>query len=348
MARSTNLVIPEVTRAEGMRVLAENLDLFNSASLGCINIEYDAGFLEANGGDHIEPIRFAIPGSDADQHVDEATPGGSLTYETLAHAKGASVIQSRVCPLEYTRDELKRGKFSTSDYSVAIGKTMADRKLWSLRDNLLAMGVAAIDSMDTTDGSTASANIHTLDDSQGKVSGGSHKLTYKRLNRLLNKMGDAREKIKVFVMHSANMADLLADGMSNYVIDTVAGMAVMEGVPGALGRRLIVVDSSSLYSALTSSYYTEYYVLGLAEGALKAKIVAEDDVVQDTVITTNVKKFQFRQDYDVDFSVQGMKWVTAGTNVNPTNAELATAARWDEYYSDHREAGLCKLVINAS
>jgi len=347
MSRSTNLIVPEVTTAESLRVLQENVAVFNEASGGAIVVDFDKTYLEANGGDHVEPIQFARPSS-VDSHVDEASPTDDATFATLAHAKGATVFQARRGALEYTRDELMRGKFTQADYSLAIGQVLAEERLVALRNCLLGMGVAAVDSMDTTDGSTVSANIHIVDAGTGQTAGSKTKFSYSRMNTLLNKMGDARDKIAALVMHSAVAHDLIADGLSNYSFDKVAGMLVYSDIPAAMGRKLIVVDSSELYSALTSSYYSEYYVLGLAQGALRATIISEDQVDEDTVISKKVKKWQFRQDYDVEFAVQGMKWTAAGTNVNPTDAELKTAARWDENYSDHREAGIIKGIYNAT
>jgi len=342
MSRSTNLIIPEVTTAEGLRVLQDRVDVFNAASGGTIIVDFDKTYLEANGGDHIEPIQFARP-SDVDLHVDEANPTDTTTFATLAHAKGAEVFQKRRGALEYTRDELMSGKFTRAQYSVALGTAFAEAKLVALRDCLLGMGVAAVDSI-----ATPSAGYHLVDVDRGRTGGAKVKFTYSRMNTLLSKMGDARDKIEALFMHSAVAHDLIADGLNNYPCDKVAGMLVYRDIPAAMGRSLIIVDSSELYSELDSSYYSEYYVLGLAKGALRATIISEDPVDEDTIITTEVKKWQFRQDYNVNFSVQGMKWTVAGTNVNPTDAELKTAARWDEFYSDHREAGLVKGIYNAT
>ena len=342
MSRSANVIIPEVTTAEGLRVLQEKVDVFNAASGGAMSVTFDKAYLEANGGDYVEPIQFARPSS-VDTHVDEADPTGADTFAGLTHAKGATVFQSRRGALQYTRDELMRGKFSNADYSLAIGQVLAEERLVALRNCMLGMGVAAVDSIDSP-----TANCHIVDVDRGKTAGAKVPFTFARMNTLLNKMGDAREKIVALALHSAVAHDLIADGLSNYVCDKVAGMLVYNDVPAAMGRKLIVVDSTELYSALDSSYYTEYYVLGLAAGALQATIISEDPVDQDTTISNKVKLWQFRQDYDVEFAVQGMKWGTVTTHINPTDAELKTAARWSANYSDHREAGLVKGIYNSN
>jgi len=340
MARSSNMSIPELTFYEGIRELQDRIDILNAGSAGTITVNYDPGFLAANGGDYRIPVKFART-SGIVSHVDEADPATADTAVTMSTAKGATVFQSLRAYIQRTRDEMMRGKATPAAWAVNIAQQMAESKLVYLRDNLLAMAVAAIDSMDTP-----SANYHVIDDARGSVGGSKVKFTFARLNLLLNKMGDAREKIKSVVLHSSVFADLMADGITNYKIDNVGGMMIASDIPQAMGRKLIVVDSTSLYSDLDSSYYSEYYVLGLAEGALQATIISEDPVEEETVLTTKVKTYRTRQDLDVEYGVQGMKWVT-GT-INPTDAELATAASWDEDLSDHRECGIVKGIYNAT
>ncbi len=334
------MVIPELTQALGLRKFQEKINLFNAASGGTITLAYDPGYLAQFGGDYIKPVVFART-SGVDTHVDEADPTGADTAVALVQAAGASVHQSRRAYVKWNRDEVMRGKMSPEAFSVAIAEECADSKLKALRDNMLGMAVAAIDSMDTP-----SANYHILDVDRGQTGGAKVTCTHAYLNTLLAKIGDAREEITTLVMHSAVFADLVGDSISTYKIENVGGMTLVKDVVQAFGRNIIVVDSSSLYSALTSSYYTQYFVLGLGAGALRATIVSEDDFVNDVVTTTKVKSWTTRQDYDVNFAVGGMKYVV-GT-INPTDAELATAGSWNEDLSDHRECKIVKGIFNAS
>jgi len=341
MSRSTNMVIPEVVQFEGVRQFMEKVDVFNAASGGAITLDYSPAYLNAIGGDYRKPIRFARP-SGLDAHVDEADPATADTPATFAQAKGATVHQARRAYGKWTRDEVTRGAATAAQWSEAVAAFVADYKLEAIRNNLLGAAVAAIDSMDMP-----SANYHVIDATPGQASGAKAKFTFARLNTLLNKMGDARESITTLVFHSAVLADLIADGLSNYVVDSVAGAMVIKDAPMAMGRNIMVIDASQLYNELTSSYYTQYYVLGLGEGALQATIVSEDAPIEKVETDKKVTYWTLRQDYDVEFAIQGMKWVT-GNGTNPTDAELATAANWDEDLSDHRECRIVKGVYNAS
>jgi|SaaInl7_200m_RNA_FD_contig_71_487068_length_2624_multi_7_in_0_out_0_2 hypothetical protein len=341
MARSSNMVIPEVTQAEGLRVFQEQVDVFNAASGGAIVLDFDQSYLEANGGDYRKPVEFARPSS-VDLHVDEADPATADSAASLVQAKGATVFQSRRSLLAYTRDEVTRGKFNAADYSVAIAKVQAEEKLKAIRDVLLGIGVNAIDSMDTP-----SANYHVSDVARGAIAGARVKFTFPQMNTLLGLMRDAREDITTFVMHSNVFSDLTADGIANYKIENVGGFMIVTGGALAMGRRILVVDSTNLISSQTSSYYTKYPVLGLGANALTATIIGEDPIDVDTTITNKVKSWTVRQDYDVEFGMSGMKFVVANA-VNPTDAEMATAANWDEYLSDHRECKVVKGIYNAT
>jgi hypothetical protein len=158
-------------------------------------------------------------------------------------------------------------------------------------------------------------------------------------------MADAREDIVLFLMPSAVYFDLVGDSLNNFKIDKVAGVTIVEGVVAAQGRRIMFVDIPALTEAQTSSYYTKYNVLGLGVGALTATVIGEDEVIEDVITDETVKRWTFRQDFDTNFRVQAMKW--DNDPVNPTDAELATAANWDENYGDHREAKLTKLIVNS-
>lgn len=341
MTRSSNMVIPEVVFMDGIRIFQEKVDVFNEASRGTIVLEYDREFLEKNGGDFQKPVKFARPSS-LDLHVDEANPTNSDTAATFSQAKGAWVHQARRAYGAWTRDEVKRGLANTAEWTNAIATFIAEYKLYAIRENLLASGVAAVQAMDTP-----SANYHILDNTSGTATGAKSNVTFGKINTLLNKMGDAREKIETLVMHSSVFGDLVVDGLDNYVVDSIAGAMIIRDVVQLFGRNIMVIDSPSLYTELTSDYYTQYYVLGLAKDALTATVISEDVPDQDTITDLLVKKWTLRQDYDVQFAVQAMKWIVANA-LNPTDAELATAANWDEDLSDHREMGIVMGVFNAS
>ena len=347
-SRSSYMSIPEVTQIEGIRLLKDKLDILTTASQGAFDLSYDTSYLNATGGDYIDPVVFARP-SGGVQHSDEADPTGTLTAAAISQAKGRRVIQANVGYYTWQRDEVMRGKMTKAQYKMAVAGFLADDKLVTLRNNGTAAACAAVTAMDTTDGSTAGANIHTHDVARGSASGAKVPFSFTYMNTLLGKMGDAQEDIVCFVIPSVVYQSLIADGLANYKVENVAGAMVISGAAMAMGRSLIVADIPALTTAVDSSYYTKYSVLGLAKGAITAKIVSEDPVTYDTTTTTNVMSYTARQDFDVEWGIQGMKWDPSnGAIINPTDTELATGSSWEENYGSHKEAGLILGIYNAS
>ena len=289
MARSSGMVIPEILQPLAVRMFQEKVDIFNAASGGCITLSYDKAYLDKFGGDFRKPVQFARP-SGTDTHADEADPASADTAVAITQAKGATVFQSRRAYMYYTRDEMLRGTMSKSQYTNALAEFIADYKIKAIRDNLIASGVAAMDSMDTP-----SANYHISDVAVGSTAGAKVKLTYARLNVLLSKMKDARPDITLLVMPSELFHDLVGDNIATYQVDTVAGAMMVQGTLATFGCNLLVADISAFTASQTSSYYTEYSMLGLGAGALSATIISEDPVDLDTITTTKIKKFNFFQ-----------------------------------------------------
>lgn len=346
MARSTGMVIPELMTFEGLRAIQEKIDIFNEGSNGTIILNSEPAALAA-GGDYQHKVKFARPSS-LDIHVDEANPGSGDSFADLVQARGARVFQSRRGGAQYTRDEIVRGVATPEEYTIALAQLFAEERLLQIRNALVGAAVAAIDSMDTP-----SADYHILDVSTGKATSTPKvTVTFAYLNQLFGKMRDAREKIRGVLMPGAALTDLIANGLDASSVGSVLPfyMAVPNS-PQLGGRTVMSADIASLYTVSTSSYYDLVNVLGLAAGALQATIVKEDAVSVQEILTDKVKHWVVRQDYDVAYSIQGMRWgdtaLDSSETINPTDAELATASMWEEDLSDHRECGIVKGVFNS-
>lgn len=345
----SDFVIPTIVRDQMYRSWMEKLDVFNAASQGALVLGNDAAATAI--GENPYTARFYQLATSVDARLDttedEATTPADIT--ALTQATGCSVIQGRtIGPVGVGIDAIVTGKASREAVSMNIGRQFADLQMIALRNNLIAAGVAAIQSADTTDGSTASANIHMLEKwAQTKTASSKVTLTTGYLAQLLYKMGDAAENIKVWVMPSTCYYDLLADQIANFKIDTVAGMAIAEGSARTLGRPVIVADVPALSVDATSSYYDKAYVLGLGAGALQANIRHDTGVMAWDRLETKQPIACARQDYWVEFSVLGMKWVP-GSIHSPTDAQLATASNWDEDYKTHKEVPIVMGTFNIS
>lgn len=344
----SDMVYKDTLRAEEYRRTVEQVSLFNEASGGAILLESDPARQMAEGGDATETARFK-PIDSLVSRRDNDNPGTAVDVKKLEMTGGKLIRQTLGCgPVSVTDIQARKaGKnFDMNGAMVNLGEQFADAKLVHLRNNIIASSVAAVDSADTTDGSTASADIHILDIARGKTAGAKTKATMAQINLLLAKMADARESILTFLMPSAVFADLVGDSISNYQFDRVAGVTIYRDVVQAFGRTVIVADVPALTSALTSSYYTEYAVLGLGSGALRATILYDQGIEMQRDILRESSVTYVREDFDVEYEVYGMKWSSATDN--PTDAQLATASNWDEDYEDHRRLKVVKGIFNAT
>ncbi|RLJ01229.1 MAG: hypothetical protein DRP08_05780, partial [Candidatus Aenigmatarchaeota archaeon] len=299
-ARS-DATIPELMDVERYRGLQDKLDVFNAASGGTIVLESKPAWLAANGGEYKTDTRFKQIANLVNQ-VDEGNPASAIDTLKQEQTVGGSIMQScRIGPVSMGRDYMMTGKATPAECAANLGQPFQEGQLLKIRDNLLAAAVAAIDSMDTP-----SACYHVLDVARGAASGAKVTATFSYINQLLAKMYDAREDIRTLVMHSSVFKDLVGDSISNYKMEKVAGVTFVQDVVQAFGRNVLVVDSTSLYSTRTSSYYTDYMVLGLGIDALRATIVADDPIAETLTLDNEVKITQYRGDFDTVYTVRGM------------------------------------------
>lgn len=339
----SDMVYTDTLRAEEYRRTVEQVNLFNAASGGAILLESDPARQMAEGGDFTDTARFK-PIDSLVARRDNDNPGIDVDIKKLEMTGGKLIRQTLGCgPVSVTDIQARKaGKnFDMNAAMVNLGVQFADAKLLHIRNNIIAASVAAVDSADTP-----SADVHVLDIARGKTAGAKVKATMGQLNLLLAKMGDARESVVTFLMPSAVFADLVGDSISNYQFDRVAGVTIYRDVVQAFGRTVIVADVPSLTSSLTSSYYTEYAVLGLGVGALRATILYDQGIELQRDILKASSVTYVREDFDVEYEVYGMKWAVATDN--PTDAALATASNWGQEYDDHRQFKVVKGIFNAS
>jgi len=306
-------------------------------------LESDPARQMAQGGDFTETGRWK-PIDSLIARRDNDNPGTAVDVKKLEMTGGKLVSQTKGCgPVSVTDIQARKAgrQFDMNSAMVNLGQQFADNKILTIRNNIIAAAVAAVDSADTP-----TADVHILDVARGKVSGAKVTATMSHINLLLAKIGDAREDIVTFVMPSAVFADLVGDSISNYKFDRVAGVTIYQDVVQAFGRTVLVVDALALSEDLTSSYHAEYSVLGLGLGALAARIIYDQGIEIQRDILKQSSMTYVREDFDVEYEVYGMKWNSA--TANPTDAQLATAGNWDEDYDDHRQFKIVKGIFNAT
>jgi len=334
----TDMVYKDTLRAEEYRRTVEQVDLFNAASGGAIVLESDPARQMALGGDFTDTARWK-PVDSLISHRDNDNPGTTVDIKKLEMTGGKLVRQTLGCgPVSVTDIQARKAghEFDMNSAMVNLGKQFADAKILTIRNNLIAATVAGVSNI----------SAHVLSMARGKTAGAKVNASFANINTLLAKMGDAREEIVAFLMPSAVFADLVGDSIANYQFDRVAGVTIYQDVVQAFGRVVIVADVPALASAQTSSYYTQYGLLGLGKGSLRATVIYDQGIELQRDILRESGVTYVREDFDVEYEVYGLKWNSATDN--PTDAELATAGNWAADYDDHRSLKIVHGVFNAS
>jgi hypothetical protein len=332
MAR-TDVVIPSIYEAENYRGTSEILDFYNAKSRGGILLS-DNLAKQAAGGEYTTPFRF-VTNESLDNRMDHEDTGDA-TFGKITQTSGSKVRIKRYVAAQIDDDEVDVSALSDEAWSMIVAQQMAENSAITIRDVAVRSALAAVQSMDTP-----SSNYHIYG-SRVALGGSSTTITAAGLNQLVGKMGDAMEQIGCFLMPSIGYLNLVAGQLASGTPDPVSGAVFYGNEPAALGRALMIADISHLQTAADSTYKADHYVLGFGPAAVTVEVVGRDALEIDRDITTELKNTKFRQDYELEVSIAGMKWAPSSTTENPTIAQLATAANWDENLDDHRQ---CPLVM---
>lgn len=150
-------------------------------------------------------------------------------------------------------------------------------------------------------------------------------ITAKQVLNAKQLLGDAADKIKVIVMHSAVYTKLQQDNLIVYVQPTKADV----NIPTYLGYRVIVDDSN----APAGDEYTTYL---LAEGAFGRNAGTPTNLTTfetNRVAAKGIDEVYTRRAFV--FHPYGVKFTdTTVSGETPSNAELATANNWAKVYED--------------
>ncbi len=329
MARS-DVIIPTIFVPEFYRGSAEKAEVFNEAAAGAITLQNDFAVQEA-GGESTQPIRF-VTNTGIESRMDH-TSSGNASFTPLTQVSGKAIRLNRKMTPVIFDDEVNVSTNNMAEWNVVAARQMAESQLIAQRNMAYGAVIAAIESMDTP-----SADFH-LQGSRVILGGTRVPLTHARLNTLLGLMADAREKIVMLAMPSVGFQELIGAAIALSSLDTVAGATLHGATPASFNNPVLVADVDSLQTAADSVNMADYFVLGMGVGAVSVKVVMQDALEIERDLVSERKNTKLRLDYTVEIAVAGMEW-TSGT-INPTNAQLATAANWDENLDDHRQ---CPIV----
>jgi hypothetical protein len=151
-------------------------------------------------------------------------------------------------------------------------------------------------------------------------------LTNIGLTKGLKKFGDRAGDVVAWVMHSNAFFDLLGQ-QTGIAADMVGGVSIYQGIAGALGRAIIVVDSPYLVKADGVTVGVDsYYTLGLRAGA--AEVVESNPFMFHTEVKNGLEQIvlSFQAEFAYNLGIAGYSYT--GTANNPAVSAIATSSNW--------------------
>ena len=164
-------------------------------------------------------------------------------------------------------------------------------------------------------------------------------LTASTIAQARNKLGERGEEPDILVVHPSVAYYLYQVGMLTFSTAALASSgSVIWGGGGVgigakevgqfAGCKVIVDEAVNTVAPGSSGHQTEYYCYLLKGGTVMEGVQQDLRIEADRNILS--KQNVLSVDYHTAYHVMGTKWVDAGDN--PTNANLATANKWEATY----------------
>lgn len=289
---------------------------------------------------------------------DITTTGATRTFTEMGTTIETGVILHDDIADKFPLSQVER---TGANFRAAWGARVGLKWFRRVKQQLYRVAKTAVEAADTTDGTTASADIHIHDQYSATAN---QTMTLTRLQDAKAKMGDRAGDLTVVAMHSTPFNNLVKDGISNYKVDSMAGrLAGIGGLDESAVKKLvnfgiisfealgmiIIADDDLTAISMTGSTYTyksKYETLLMGADAMylgyqREMVVHEQDDIDDA--RGAVRKMRAEVDYCPHLN--GIKWSAASTP-NPTDAQLGTKSNWDEAYTDHKQVKCVKLITN--
>ncbi len=307
MALSDLAVFSEYVYSAYTEVLKQQIDLFNAASRGAIQMS-----LASNQGDYSDTAFWArVTGLVRRRN---AYGTGSVTEKVMTQLTETMVkIAAGTPPIRLDPGMLKWIASSPEAAAASLGQQLAKDMLADMLNTSLAATKAAL----VTVGATV------LYDGTGDTN---PKLDFVKFNQGQALFGDSAGDIAAWVLHSKPYFDLVGNAIVNanqlFKYGDVAVMA------DPMGRPLIVSDVPAL--AVTGTPNT-YFSLGLVPGAVT--IEQNDNEYTDNYQTINGDeniKRTYQAEWTYNLGLKGFTWDKTNGGKSPNDAALVLGTNWDK------------------
>lgn len=255
----------------------------------------------------------------------DLTSVADATAAKLSQGEIVDVKLNRKILSEWARSAFLKPGMNENALRVAAGEFAAAHATQDMLSSGLAAAVGALGAQSASTVS-ASASLTTSDLVDG-----------------LAKLGDAANRISVWVMHSKAYYDLVKEQAFTTKIDGIANFNVQTGTPVTLNRPVLVTDDPALavVTGSGSTATTSYKTLGLTSGGIIVEDTEGEYIVFDTVTGKEQLLIRMQGEYAYNLGVKGFTWDVTNGGKNPVAATLATGSNWDvAFTSEKSRAGV--------
>jgi hypothetical protein len=309
MAVTTNAdmrLVPGLIETGYSETVTQAVDAFFSASNGAVVKE-----TVAYQGDTVQHNYFKEVGSLVSRRINQGT-GSDAAATPLKITEASDTVPRlarKIGPVAIALGAMRARNMDMSAASVALGQQVAKAELANQINSAAASLVGAISAK------TGAFVNNTLTAVTTKT------LNYSALVDALALFGDASNDIVAWLMPSKPFFDLVRQSIDpTKAPDQVGAAAIYTGMPGSLGRPIIVTDAP----ALTAS--TDYWCFGLRAGAIQIKVDQMPIWTDEITLRRENIEATFQGELDYICRILGYRYTNAGAN--PADAALGTTANW--------------------
>lgn len=289
----------------------DNLDVFNASSNGAIVL--DNALIE---GDFRKRAFYQLGGSIEYRDVNSTD---KVTGKKIGAGESVGVKAPwKYGPYETTEEAFKRRGRDVSEFSEVVGVDVADATLegfikYSIQALTAAIGANA-DMVVTADIAT-----------DGK----------KTLTKGMRKYGDKFGRISLFVMHSATYFDIVDEAISNKIYEE-AGVVVYGGLPGTLGKPVLVTDTAPID-----------VILGLLPNAVSITESQAPGFRSYEVNDQENLAIGYRSEGAVNIDMLGYSWNETAGGANPDLTKIGTAKNWKKHATSNKVTAGVMIKLEA-
>lgn len=314
MALSDLTVFSEYTYTTMVEVLAQQVELFNAATQGGINLR---------AADHQGDFSDAVLWTRVSGLVRRrnAYGAGTVAEKVLSNLTDTMVkVAAGTPPVRIDPGQFKWIMLNPELAGAMIGKQLAEDTLADMLNTGLMAFVSAIGAV--------AAVYH---DFSGGV-GDAAKLGLANLNTGQAMFGDRSQAISCWVMHSKPLFDVYGQAIANANTLFTFGTVAVKVDP--FGRPYVVTDSASLIEAGAPNHY---FTAGLTPGAIQ---VDQQSDFTDNIDTINGKENivrTYQAEWSYALGIKGFSWDKTNGGKSPNDAAIATATNWDRYATSEKD-----------